>query len=108
MKWQPAKPRLPIKVVECGSGRWDEQDHALDSPAALHTIDFRVTGRGHKRIEQLLQNGCAEPGRKFTPYNEKALEQTSSFVMFDTKARATVIGFVHDEDVEAFRQEFSR
>jgi hypothetical protein len=115
MRWQPAKPRVPIKVVECGAGRWDEQDHGLDYPAALHTIDFRVTGRGHERIETLFQNGCAERGRKFSPYNEKAPEQriamwiccnASSFVLFDTKARATVIGFEREEDAEAFRREF--
>src|SRR5205814_6859678 len=56
-------------------GKWDEQDHGLDYAATLHTTDFRVTGRGHERIEQLFQNGCAERGRKFSPYNEKAPEQ---------------------------------
>src|SRR3954470_15165767 len=44
-------------------------------PAPLHTTDFRVTGHGHQRIETLLQNGCAERGRKFSPYNEKQPEQ---------------------------------
>ena len=115
MKWQPAKPRLPIKVVECGPGKWDEQEHGLDYPGELHTIDFRVTGHGHRHIETLFQNGCAERGRRFSPYNEKAPEQriamwlcgnASSFVLFDTKPRATVIGFVHDEDADGFRREF--
>ncbi len=115
MRWQPAKPRQPIKVFECGLGVWDEQDHGLDYPAPLHTIDFRVTGRGHERIETLFQNGCAERGRKFSPYNEKQHEQriamwlccnATSFVLFDTKARATVIGFERPDDAEAFRQEF--
>jgi hypothetical protein len=32
----------------------------------------------------------------------------TSFVLFDTKARATVIGFERGEDAEAFRQEFIR
>jgi len=50
----PAKPRVPIKVVECGPGRWDERDHRLDYPGTLYTIDFRVTGRGHERIEALF------------------------------------------------------
>jgi hypothetical protein len=116
LRWQPAKPRLPIKVVECGPSKWDEQDHGLDYPAAFHTTDFRVTGRGHERIEQLFQNGCAERGRRFSGYDEKQLEQriamwiccnASSFVLFDTKARATVIGFERDEDAEAFRREFT-
>jgi hypothetical protein len=115
VRWQAAKPRVPIKVVECGPGKWDEQDHGLDYPAAFHTIDFRVTGRGHERIEQLFQNGCAERGRKFSGYDEKQAEQriamwiccnASSFVLFDTKARATVIGFERDDDAEGFRREF--
>jgi hypothetical protein len=115
VRWQPAKPRLPVKVVECGPGKWDEQDHGLDYPGAIHTTDFRVTGRGHERIEQMFQNGCQERGRKFSPYNEKAAEQriamwiccnASSFVLFDTKARATVIGFEREEDAAAFRREF--
>ena len=116
-RWGPAKPRLPIKVVECGPGKWDEQDHGLDYPGALHTTDFRVTGRGHERIETLFQNGCAERGRKFTPYSEKQPEQriamwiccnASSFVLFDTQGRRTIIGFERDEDADAFRKEFVR
>jgi hypothetical protein len=31
----------------------------------------------------------------------------SSFVLFDTKPRATVIGFVHEEDADAFRRNSS-
>jgi hypothetical protein len=82
----------------------------------MYTTNFRVTGRGHERIEQLFQNGCAEPGRTFSGYNEKQLEQriamwicrhASSFVLFDTKARSTVIGFEREEDAEAFRSEFT-
>lgn len=116
MRWQPAKPRQPIKVVECGPGKWDERDHGLDYPTAFHTIDFRVTGRGHERIERLFQNGCAERGRKFSGYDERQLEQriamwicsyASSFVLFDTKPRATVIGFAHDGDAEGLRREFT-
>ena len=115
MRWQPAKPRVPIKVVECGPGKWDEQDHGLDYPTAFYTTDFRVTGRGHERIETLFRNGCAERGRKFTPYNEEQPEQriamwiccnASSFVLFDTRSRSTVIGFERDDDAEAFRKEF--
>ncbi len=71
-----------------------------------------MTGRGHERIEQLFQNGCSERGRKFSPYTDKAFEQriamwiccnASSFVLFHTNARGTVIGFVHDEDADAFQ-----
>ena len=115
MRWTPAKPRLPIKVVECGPGRWDEREHGLDYPAPFHTTDFRVTGRGHERIETLFQNGCSEPGRKFSPYNEKQLDQriamwiccnAAGFVLFETKPRATVIGFEREEDAAAFRRKF--
>jgi hypothetical protein len=114
-QWQPAKPKVPIKVVECGPGKWDEQDHGLDYPGELHTIDFRVTGRGHRYIEWLFQAGCSERGRKFAPYNETQPEHrvamgiccnASSFVLFDTKPGATVIGFVHEEDAQAFRKQF--
>lgn len=115
MRWQSAKPREPIKVVECGPGKWDERDHGLDFPEVFYTTDFRVAGRGHERIETLYENGCRERGRKFSPYNEEQLEQriamwiccsASSFVLFETKARSTVIGFERDEDADGFRQEF--
>src|SRR3954468_17558162 len=115
-RWGPAKPHEPFKVVECGPGLWDEPDHGLDYPGPLHTIDFRVTGTGHRRIETLFQIGCAERGRKFSPYDEKAPEQriamrlcchSTSFVLIDTKARSTVIGFEREEDAEAFRREFT-
>ena len=102
-------------MVECGPGKWDEREHGLDYPGELHTTDFRVIGRGHERIEQLFQNGCQERGRKFSPYDEKAPEQriamwiccnASSFVLFDTKARSTVIGFERVDDADAFRRHF--
>jgi len=115
VRWQPAKPRERIKVAECGPGLWDEQDHGLDIPWAIHTTDFRVTGTGHRRIERMFQEGCGSPGRRLTGYDPKELEQriamwlcqhACSFVLFDTKARSTVIGFERPEDAEAFRREF--
>jgi hypothetical protein len=36
-----------------------EQDHRLDFPGPLETIDFRVTGTGHERIEKTYNKGCA-------------------------------------------------
>jgi hypothetical protein len=117
MRWGPAKPRVPIKVVECGRGLWDERDHGLDYPLPIETTNFRVTGRGHERIEQLFQDGCGERGRRFAGYDEKQPEQriamwlcqhASSFVMFDTKPRSTVIGLEREQDAEAFRREFVR
>ena len=63
----------------------------------------------------MFQSGCQERGRKFTGYNEKQPEHriamwiccnASSFVLFDTKARATVIAFEREDDAEAFRREF--
>ena len=103
------------KVIECGQGVWDEKDHGLDYPAPIHTIDFKVTGDGHRRIERLYLDGCAEVGRRFAGYEEKQLEQriamclcqnASGFVMVDTQPRRTIIGLEHHEDAEAFRREF--
>ena len=70
MRWQPAKPRTRIKVVECGPGHWDEQDHGLDIPHDIHTMDFKVTGTGHERIERIFQDCCAHRRRAAT-LNEK-------------------------------------
>ena len=58
MRWSPAKPRTRIKVIECGAGHWDEQEHGLDIPHGIHTIDFKVTGTGHERIERAYTEGC--------------------------------------------------
>src|SRR3712207_3716378 len=116
MRWQPAKPRQRIKVVECGAGRWDEKDHGLDLPGQLHTTDFRVTGTGHERIERSYKQGCLNC-RRIVGFNEKQSEQriaawlcenACSFVLFDTKPRSTVIGFEREEDAQAFRREFVR
>ena len=113
-RWQPAKPRTRIKVVECGAGHWDEQEHGLDIPHGIDTIDFKVTGTGHERIERMYQDGCANR-RMILGYSDKQPEQriagwlcrhACSFVLFDTKARATVIGFMHEDDAQAFRREF--
>lgn len=115
-RWQPAKPRQRIKVAECGVGRWDEQEHKLDFPQPIETVDFKVTGTGHERIERIYRDGCADR-RKVAGFNEKQTEHriaawicrhACSFVLFDTKARATVIGFEHEDDAEAFRQAFIR
>ena len=116
MKWQPRKPHERFKIVECGPGRWDESDHGLDYPAPIHTTDFKVTGRGHRRIEQIYLDGCGEAGRRVPGYSEEQPEQriaqwlcrhASGFVMIDTKARATVIGLERSEDAEAFRRKFA-
>ena len=57
-RWGPAKPKTRIKVIECGAGHWDEQDHGLDVPHPIHTIDFKITGTGHERIEKAYDEGC--------------------------------------------------
>lgn len=116
MRWTPATPRQRIKVVECGAGNWDEQDHGLDLPGPIDTIDFKVTGTGHERIEAVYRDGCANC-RTIVGLNEKQPEHriaawlcrnACSFVLFETKARATVIGFEREEDADAFRLEFVR
>ena len=112
MRWGPAKPKTRIKIVECGQGRWE--DHGLDIPHELETFNFRVTGTGHERIERIYSDCCADR-RKVVGFNEKQLEQriaawicqhACSFVLFDTKARSTVIGFEREDDADAFRREF--
>ena len=114
MNWQPAKPRQRIKVVECGHGLWDEKDHGLDIPHEIETIDFKVTGTGHERIEGIFCDCCGDRSYLKT-LGDKQPEQriagwicrrACSFVLFDTKARATVIGFERPEDAAAFKQEF--
>jgi len=111
LRWQPAKPRTRIKVVECGPGRWDEQDHGLDLPYAIETLDFKVTGTGHERIERIFRECCGDR-HYLAGLNDKQPEQriaawicrhACSFVLFDTKARATVIGFERPDDADAFR-----
>jgi hypothetical protein len=114
MKWGPRKPETRIKVVECGAGHWDEKDHGLDIPHGLDTIDFKVTGTGHERIEQIFADCCS--GRShIKPSGNKQPEQriaawiclhACSFVLFDTKAQSTVIGFERPDDADAFRSEF--
>ena len=112
MKWGPAKPRTRIKVFDCGLSVWD--DHGLDIPHGLETFNFKVTGTGHERIERIFCECCADRSR-LSMLSDKQPEQriaawicrhACSFVLFHTKARATVIGFEREEDADAFRAEF--
>ena len=114
MRWGPAKPKTRVRVTECGRGYWDEQDHGLDIPHGIDTIDFNVTGTRHEWIEQAFAEGCANCN-KLTAFDEKQPEQriaawlcqhACSFVLFHTKARATVIGFEREDDAEGFRRAF--
>lgn len=102
------------RSVECGPGCWDEKDHRLDVPHAIDTIDFRVTGTGHDRIEKAFHEGCINC-RKIVGFNVKQSEHriadwlcqhACSFVLFDTQARATVIGFERPDDAQGFREAF--
>jgi hypothetical protein len=36
VNWQPGKLAFPLRSLS-GPGKWDEQDHGLDYPGALHT-----------------------------------------------------------------------
>jgi len=113
--WTPAKPRTRIKVIECGAGHWDEEDHGLDVPHAIHTTDFKVTGTGHERIEKAFTEGCRNNWQLVAfSKDQRELEiaawlcqHACSFVLFDTKARATVISFEGGDDADAFRLEFA-
>ena len=111
---QPAKPRTRIKVTECGPGHWDEQDHGLDIPHPIDTFDFKVTGTGHERIEAAYTEGCRNNWQLVAfSKDQRELEiaawlcrHACSFVLFSTKARATVIGFERPEEADAFRKQF--
>ena len=91
MKWGPAPPRTRIKVIECGPGRWDEQDHGLDYPHSIDTIDFRVTGTGHERIERTYKEGCrngwrlvvVSKGQRELEIAAWLCQHACSFVLFD-------------------------
>lgn len=105
--------RARIKVVDCGAGCWD--DHGLDIPHDLDTFNFRVTGTGHERIERIFQYCCADRRNYAAGLSDRPLEQriakwiclhACSFVLFDTKPRATVIGFERLEDAHDFSTEF--
>ena len=47
-----------MKVQECGKSEWDEQQHGLDLPYAFTTTDFRISGKGHDRIERIYRTYC--------------------------------------------------
>ena len=99
--------------MACGQSVWD--DHGLDLPHAMETFNFRVTGAGHERIERIFCDCCADRRTYAAGLSDKPLEQriakriclnACSFVLFDTKPRATIIGFELEDDAEAFRGEF--
>ena len=114
-RWGPTKPKTRIKVIECGASHWDEQDHRLDIPHPIDTTDFKITGTGHERIEAAYTEGCRNNWQLVAfSKNQRELEiaawlcqHASSFVLIDTKARATVIGFEREDDAQAFRREYS-
>ena len=98
-RWGPAKPKTRIKV-QCGEGRWEESDHRLDIP--------------HERIERFFQQCCSDRSMIAT-FNERQVEHriaawicqpACSFVLFDTKSRATVIRFEREDDASGFREAF--
>ena len=102
-------------MIECGRGRWDCEDHGLDYPDCIETTDFKVTGTGHDRLERIYRDCCADR-RLVSGFSEQQGEHriaawickhACSFVLFDTKDRATVIGFEREDDAEAFRQRFT-
>ena len=114
MKWTPAKSRERIKVVECGPRIWE--DHGLDVPHEIETIDFKVTGTGHHRIEQIYLDSCHDRAALNLLDAKQSdhriggwlSQHACGFVMFDTRARCTIIGLERDEDAEGFRREFVR
>ena len=83
-------------------------------PTSFETFNFRVCWAGHERIEQIFGDCCADR-RRLANLSHKQPEQriaawicrhACSFVLFDIKARGTVIGFEREDDGDAFRREF--
>lgn len=79
---------------------WDERDHGLDIPHEIETTDFKVSRTGHERIERVFHDCCAErrtytAGLSDTPAEQQIAKwmcvHACSFILFATKARATVI-----------------
>jgi hypothetical protein len=81
-----------VKIIECGPRLWDEQDHGLDYPAAIATVDFKLTGRGHERVERIYKEGCRncrmvsglderQPAHRIAAW---LCRYACSFVLFDT------------------------
>jgi hypothetical protein len=112
VKWGPRKPKERMKVVECGTGRWD--DHGLDYPHEMVTTNFKITGDGHRRIESIYTDCCHDRAAREL-LDEKQPDHrigawlsrhACSFVLFDTQPRRTVIGFERPDDAEAFKVEF--
>ena len=113
MKWGPRKPKERIKVVECGTARWD--DHGLDYPHEMVTTNFRITGDGHRRIESIYADCCHDRAARELLDDKQADHRIGawlsghacSFVLFDTQPRRTLIGFERPEDADAFKSAFA-
>jgi hypothetical protein len=92
-----------MKVVECGTGRWE--DHGLDYP---HD--------GHRRIESIYTDCCRDRAARELLDDKQPDHRIGgwlsphacSFVMFDTQPRRTLIGFEREDDADGFRAEFVR
>ena len=69
-----------------------------------------------RHIEVASTEGCRNNWRlvAYSKYQRELViaawlcQHACSFVLFDTKARSTVIGFERHEDAKAFRREFVR
>jgi len=104
-----------VKVQECGTSEWDEGQHGLHLPYPLSTTDFRLSGKGHQRIEKIYRNYCDRSRCEFEatqtmPEDRVAAwlcRNCASFVLIHTPRSAwTVVSFLHDEDAARFREAF--
>ena len=80
----------------------------------LRPSTSRSQERATSGLKKAYKEGCTNCRRTFG-FNEKQPEHriadwlcrhACSFVLLDTKARATVIGFEREDDAHAFRREF--
>ena len=104
-----------MKVRECGTSEWDEGQHGLHLPHPISTTDFRVSGKGHQRIDRIYRtycdrSACSFDALKTMPEDRMAAwlcQNCASFVLINTPRSAwTVISFLNDEDADSFRREF--
>ena len=103
--------RQPVLRLSGAGGSKTNEPTSYTFPGAIETVE----GRGHERMKRIYRERCANRSL-ILGFNEKQGEHrfaawlcrhACSFVLFGTKARATVIGFEREEDAEAFRRAFA-
>ena len=78
------------------------RDHGLDIPHGMGTIDSKVTGMGHERIEAAYTEGCRDNWQ----LSAFAIAAWLCVRNVHPKTRATVIGFECEDDADVFKSKF--